>query len=91
MDKNNAKLLKTTTFSLVILKNIKISVSLLQQIHYLYDLFYREKLMDLGDFDEVDYYLIAIHTSLEDYRLAYFINQQLPINLSKVEMKFRFL
>jgi hypothetical protein len=39
--------------------------------------------LDLGDFDEVDYYLIAIHTSLEDYRLAYFINQQLPINLSK--------
>jgi hypothetical protein len=29
----------------------------------------------------VDYYLIAIHTSLEDYRLAS-INQ-LPINLSK--------
>jgi hypothetical protein len=26
--------------------------------------------LDLGDFDEVDYYLIAIHTSLEDYRLA---------------------
>tara|TARA_R110000868_G_scaffold92088_7_gene255192 strand:- start:1652 stop:2140 length:489 start_codon:yes stop_codon:yes gene_type:complete len=39
--------------------------------------------LDLGDFDDVDYYLIAIHTSLEDYRLAYFINQQLPINLSK--------
>jgi hypothetical protein len=46
--------------------------------------------LDLGDFDEVDYYLIAIHTSLEDYRLAYFINQ-LPINLSKSRMKFRFL
>ncbi|MBU0941697.1 MAG: IPExxxVDY family protein [Bacteroidetes bacterium] len=39
--------------------------------------------LDLGDFDDIDYYLIAIHTSLEDYRLAYFINQQLPINLSK--------
>ncbi|MFV8359033.1 IPExxxVDY family protein [Flavobacterium sp. LS1P3] len=39
--------------------------------------------LDLGDFDEIDYYLIAIHTSLEDYRLAYFINQKLPINLSK--------
>jgi hypothetical protein len=47
--------------------------------------------LDLGDFDEVDYYLIAIHTSLEDYRLAYFINQKLPINLSKSKMKFRFL
>jgi hypothetical protein len=39
--------------------------------------------LDLGDFDEIDYYLIAIHTSLEDYRLVFFINQKLPINLSK--------
>jgi hypothetical protein len=39
--------------------------------------------LDLGEFDEIDYHLIAIHTSLEDYRLAYFINQRLPINLSK--------
>ncbi|HSN48002.1 MAG TPA: IPExxxVDY family protein [Flavobacterium sp.] len=37
--------------------------------------------LDLGEFDEIDYHLIAIHTSLEDYRLAYFINQKLPINL----------
>jgi hypothetical protein len=35
-----------------------------------------------------DYYLIA-YIPLEDYRLAYFINQKLPINLSKVEMKFK--
>ncbi|MWB96603.1 IPExxxVDY family protein [Flavobacterium sp. GA093] len=39
--------------------------------------------LDLDEFDEIDYYLLAIHTSLEDYRLAYFINQKLPINLSK--------
>ena len=39
--------------------------------------------LDLGVFDEIDYHLIAIHTSLEDYRLAYFINQKLPINLGK--------
>ncbi len=39
--------------------------------------------LELGEFDEIDYHLIAIHTSLEDYRLAYFINQKLPINLSK--------
>ena len=39
--------------------------------------------LDLGEFDEIDYYLIAIHNSLEDYRLAFFINQKLPINLSK--------
>jgi hypothetical protein len=39
--------------------------------------------LDLGEFDEIDYHLIAIHTSLEDYRLAYFINQKLLINLGK--------
>ena len=39
--------------------------------------------LDLGEFDEIDYHLIAIHTSLDDYRLAYFINQKLPINLGK--------
>jgi hypothetical protein len=38
--------------------------------------------LDIGDFDEIDYYLLAIRTSLENYRLAYFINQKLPINLS---------
>ena len=45
--------------------------------------------LDLGEFDEIDYYLIAIHTSLEDYRLAYFINQNLPINLSKSESEIQ--
>lgn len=39
--------------------------------------------LDLGEFDEIDYSLIAVHTSLEGFRLAYFINQKLPINLSK--------
>ena len=45
--------------------------------------------LNLGEFDEIDYYLIAIHTSLEDYRLAYFINQSLPINLSKNETEIQ--
>jgi hypothetical protein len=39
--------------------------------------------LNLGEFDEIDYHLIAIHTSLEDYRIAYFINQKLAINLGK--------
>ncbi|MCH4830097.1 hypothetical protein BWK60_02625 [Flavobacterium covae] len=39
----------------------------------------------LGDFDQVDYDLLAIHTTLEDYRLAYKINQNLEILLSKNE------
>ena len=37
----------------------------------------------LDEFDEVDYELIAIHSTLEDYRMAFFINQNLPIILSK--------
>lgn len=41
--------------------------------------------LNFGEFDEIDYHLIAIHTSLEDYRLAYFINQNLLINLRKNE------
>ena len=39
--------------------------------------------LHLEEFDEIDYHLIAIHSSLEDYRLAYYINQNLPINLKK--------
>ena len=37
----------------------------------------------IEDFDVVDYNLISIHTSLEDYRLAFKINQQLSISLIK--------
>lgn len=39
--------------------------------------------LHLDEFDEIDYDLIAIHSVLEDYRLAYFLNQKLPIVLSK--------
>ena len=39
--------------------------------------------INIEDFEEEDYYLIAIHTSLEDYRLAYFLNLELGISLSK--------
>lgn len=39
--------------------------------------------LHFDEFDEVDYDLIAIHTSLEDFRLAYFMNQNLPILLHK--------
>lgn len=39
--------------------------------------------LHLDEFDEIDYDLIAIHSSLEDYRLAYFINQKLAITLGK--------
>lgn len=41
--------------------------------------------LDFEDFNEIDYQLIAIHTALDDYRLAYFINRKLPINLKMNE------
>lgn len=39
--------------------------------------------LHLEDFDQVDYNLIAIHTSLEDYKLAFKLNQKLAVTLSK--------
>ncbi|WP_293875266.1 IPExxxVDY family protein [Flavobacterium sp.] len=39
--------------------------------------------LHLDDFDKIDYQLIAIHTSLEDYLLAYSINQKLPVVLKR--------
>jgi hypothetical protein len=37
----------------------------------------------IEEFEEDDYYIIALHTSLEDYRLAYFINRGIAIRLIK--------
>lgn len=37
----------------------------------------------IDDFVTVDYVLIAIHSSLEDHRLAYFMNRELNILLEK--------
>lgn len=39
--------------------------------------------VSLDEFEEIDYSIIAIHSPLEDYRLAYFINLVLNINLGK--------
>jgi hypothetical protein len=39
--------------------------------------------LSIEDFEEDDFLIIAIHTSLEDYRLAYFLNLNLNIFLSK--------
>lgn len=39
--------------------------------------------LHIDEFDEIDYQLIAIHTTLEDYRLAYYINQYLSVTLFK--------
>ena len=37
----------------------------------------------IDELEELDFNLLAIHTSMEDYRLAYFLNQKLQLNLSK--------
>src|SRR5690606_41601386 len=53
---------------------------------YLYGLFLKPMAihrLSIDEFDEVNYQLVAIHTSLEDYHLAYVINQNLPVLLSK--------
>lgn len=39
--------------------------------------------IQIVDFLSIDYELIAIHTSIEDYRLAYFLNKVLDIKLCK--------
>ena len=39
--------------------------------------------LNIDDFDTVDYSLFAIHTNLADFRLAYFINKQLNLQLIK--------
>ena len=41
--------------------------------------------IQINDFISIDYELIAIHASIEDYRLAYFINKVLQIQLHKNE------
>lgn len=39
--------------------------------------------LQLDEFDAIDYDLIAIHSTVEDYRMAFLLNQQLPIILYK--------
>lgn len=37
--------------------------------------------LNIDEFDDQDYKLIALHSALEDYRIAYFINKLLNIRL----------
>ena len=39
--------------------------------------------LSLDSFSDIPYSLIAMHTSVDDYQLAYLINQKLPILLSR--------
>ena len=47
--------------------------------------------LQIDEFDDIDYELIAIHTSLDDYRLAYFLNQKLPILLGKSKIEIQII
>ncbi|MFV0565752.1 MAG: IPExxxVDY family protein [Flavobacteriaceae bacterium] len=48
------------------------------------------KLMLNDVFDEAPYSLIAIHCNIEDYRLAYLLNKQLGIKLTRRLMDLKF-
>lgn len=37
----------------------------------------------IDELEELNFHLLAIHTSLEDFRLAYFLNQKLQLNLRR--------
>lgn len=39
--------------------------------------------LNIDDMDEVDFNLIAIHSTMDDYRLAYLLNKHLDILLTK--------
>ena len=42
--------------------------------------------LNLEDSFSEEFSLLAIHTDLEDFRLAYFLNKTLGLNLSRKEM-----
>jgi len=46
--------------------------------------------LSIDDFEDDDFTLIALHTSLEDYQLAYFINRELPVLLQKNKCDIQF-
>ncbi len=39
--------------------------------------------LHIDEFEEANFFLLAIHSQLDDYRLAYFINKNLDLKLSK--------
>ena len=39
--------------------------------------------LEIDDFEDINYTLLSVHTSLEDFKLAYLLNQKLNLFLSK--------
>lgn len=46
--------------------------------------------LDIEDFYDENYSLIGIHTTLDDYKLAYLLNQQLKTNFEKANYNLDF-
>lgn len=46
--------------------------------------------LDIEDFSSHDYHLIGIHTPLEDYKLAYLLNQHLEIKFTRANYDLDF-
>lgn len=46
--------------------------------------------LDFSAFDEDNYHLIGIHTTLEDYKLAYLLNKEIRTNFSKSNFNLDF-
>ena len=46
--------------------------------------------LEIDDFSNNDYILIGLHTAIEDYKLAYLLNQQLSIKLEKANYSLDF-
>ncbi|RCS26025.1 IPExxxVDY family protein [Polaribacter sp. WD7] len=47
--------------------------------------------LEMDDFCEEEYSLIGIHSTLEDYKLAYFLNRNLNAKLSKTAKDLEFI
>ena len=45
----------------------------------------------VDDFDDLNYSLLAVHCEMEDFRLAYFLNQALATRLSRTKEDLDFL
>ncbi|MFD0993822.1 IPExxxVDY family protein [Tenacibaculum geojense] len=46
--------------------------------------------LEIDDFSDNDYALIGIHTTLEDYKLAFFLNQHLKTNFKRASYNLDF-
>ena len=46
--------------------------------------------LEIDDFSSYDYHLIGIHSTLEDYRLAFLLNKHLGVNFKRASYDLDF-